>query len=330
MTRTDEIRLRVLPGARGKVGLEDIQKQSLFEGVELGNLIGLLELCPLRKVCAGEVVIAEGEANRECYLVLSGALRVHLGDPESREISVLRAGESVGEISILDGKEASAYVVADTESELLVLPEDIFWSLINASHDLAQRLLYLLASRMRESNVALENSIRRQQEYKRNSTVDELTGLHNRRWMHQMVDRQIKRARYNNEPLSLLMIDIDHFKAVNDNYGHLVGDEVLRNVALTLMANLRPTDLLARYGGEEFVAVLPETTLDGARIAAEGMRDAVSRARPDDHRLPATTISIGVARLQDRWSFEDMVEVADRALYRAKNNGRNRVEVDSS
>lgn len=307
----------------------DLEGQSLFKGVAFDKLIGLLEYCTVRTVTPGEVVIAEGSTHKECYLILSGALRVHLGSLDSDKISLLRAGESVGEISILDGKPASAFVVADEESRLLVLPEDIFWSLVNVSHDFAQRLLYLLASRLRDSNATLSDSIRHQQEYKRNATLDELTGLHNRRWMHDMVERQIKRSRINGEPLSLLLIDIDHFKSINDNFGHLVGDQVLRTVAWTLMNNLRPTDMLARYGGEEFVAVLPGSNLAGARIAAESMCAAVRQITDDageGEALPPTTVSIGVAQIQPGQSFTDLVESADRAMYRAKHKGRNRVE----
>jgi len=316
-----------------KLDPRDLEGQSLFEGVAFDKLIGLLEYCPIRHVVSDEIVIAEGDTRKECYLILSGALRVHLGSPDSGEITLLRAGESVGELSLLDGKPASAFVVADQDSRLLVLPEDIFWSLVNISHDFAQRLLYLLATRMRDSNVVLSDSIRRQQEYKRNATIDELTGLHNRRWMHDIVERQIKRCQRNGEPLSLMMIDIDHFKSVNDNFGHLVGDQVLRSVAWTLMNNVRPTDLLARYGGEEFMAVLPGTELAGACTAAESLCAAVCQAidvAGEGEALPRTTVSIGVAQMQPDQSFDELVASADRALYRAKNNGRNRVEAERS
>lgn len=312
-----------------KVRPQDLADQSLFEGVDSYTLIGHLERCPIKRVGAGEIVIAEGYARKECYLILSGALRVHLGSPDSSVISLLRAGESVGEISILDGKPASAFVVADRDSRLLVLPEDIFWSLVNISHDFAQKLLFLLARRMRDSNARISDSLLRQQEYKRNAALDELTGLHNRRWMHETVERQMQRCRINGKPLSMMMIDIDHFKSVNDTFGHLTGDRVLRTVARTLVHNVRPTDLLARYGGEEFVAVLPGSDLVGARVAAESVCDAVRRAGADDAgavTLPPITVSVGIAQMRSDQSFSDLLESADQAMYRAKRNGRNRVE----
>lgn len=308
---------------------QDLEIQSLFKGIAFDKLIGLLEFCPVRHVTKGEMIIAEGDNRKECYLILSGGLRVHLDSPDSEVISLLHAGESVGEISMLDAKKASAFVVADEDSRLLVLPEDIFWSLVNVSHDFAQRLLYLLATRMRDSNAALSESVRRQNEYKRNATLDELTGLHNRRWLNEMVARQITRSQFGSKPLSLLLIDIDHFKSVNDNYGHLAGDEVLRNVAEIMMNYLRPTDLLARFGGEEFMVALPDTDLVGARIAAETMCAAVRNTTIENSEhgvLPPVTVSIGVAELLPDQSFDSLVESADRAMYLAKKNGRNRVE----
>ena len=307
---------------------EDLAGQTLFDGIDLDKLIGLLEQCRVRAVEAGETLIHKGEVGRACFLVLSGKLGVHL-DPVAEPISLLGAGESVGELSVLDGKPASATVIATEPSRLLVVPESIFWSLVNVSHDFAQRLLYLLAGRMRDSNLRLSDSLRDQQEYKRNATLDELTGLHNRRWMHEMVGRQIHRSQLNRKPLSLFLVDIDHFKKVNDTLGHLAGDRVLREVALIMMDHLRPTDLLARWGGEEFVVALPDTNLAGASTAAQSMCNKVREITLENCEpgvLPAITISIGVAELQPKQSFESLVEAADRAMYRAKHNGRNRVE----
>jgi len=307
---------------------EDLAGQALFYGIDLDKLIGLLDQCRVRAVEAGETLIVQGEVGKECFLVLSGTLGVCL-DPAVEPISSLGVGESVGELSVLDGKPASATVIATEPSRLLVVPEGIFWSLVNVSHDFAQRLLYLLAGRMRDSNRKLSDSLRYQQEYKRNATLDELTGLHNRRWMHEMVMRQINRSRFDGEPLSLFLIDIDHFKSVNDTYGHLAGDQILRDVALIMMNHLRPTDLLARWGGEEFVVALPGTNLAGALIAAQSLCATVRQATLENSaqgQSPAITVSIGVAELQPDQSFEDLVDSADRAMYRAKRNGRNRVE----
>ena len=313
-----------------KVRPQDLERIIMFDGVAIENIFSLLERCPITEIAKDEVLITEGDKHTECYLILSGTVRIHLGSPDSDAISKLGAGESVGELTLLDGKAASAFVIADEPCRLLVLREDIFWSLINASHNFARNLIILLSRRMRGSNATISDSVTRQHEYRRTSVIDELTGLHNRRWMRDILDRQMKRSQMNNEPLSLLMLDIDHFKKVNDNFGHLAGDQVIRAVAQKMMINVRPTDLLVRFGGEEFIIVLPMTDLAGARIVAERICRSVRQAQIVDgvgNRLPPVTISIGIAQMTEDESQDSLIERADQVMYKAKNNGRDRVEV---
>ena len=312
-----------------KVRMRDFERINMFDGVAVENVFGLLENCPIRQIAKDEILITEGSDRKECYLILSGTLRIHLGSPDTDAISKLGVGESVGELALLDGKSASAFVVTDEPCQLLVLHEDIFWSLINASHNFARNLIILLSRRMRGSNATIFDGVVRQHEYRRSAIVDELTGLHNRRWMQEIFDRQMKRSQMNHEALSLLMLDIDHFKSVNDNYGHLTGDQVIRAVAQKMMHNVRATDLLVRFGGEEFIVILPLTDIAGARIVAERICTSVRHENIVDglgDRLPPVTISIGIAQMTADESQDSLIERADQAMYRAKKNGRDRVE----
>ena len=162
------------------------------------------------------------------------------------------------------------------------------------------------------------------------SVTDPLTGLANRRQLMTRLTEEVDRARRYKTPLSVVMVDIDHFKQVNDAHGHAMGDEVLRNIGAMLKAKVRSTDLAARYGGEELTLVLPHTDLPAAIQVAENLRQGIAdlEHRLDDITLTKTA-SMGIATREgqnEAPSAEDLLKVADEALYRAKQKGRNRVE----
>ncbi|MBU0753109.1 MAG: GGDEF domain-containing protein [Gammaproteobacteria bacterium] len=152
---------------------------------------------------------------------------------------------------------------------------------------------------------------------------DLLSGAFSRRAFLEMAEAELARSLRHGRPLALLMFDLDHFKAINDRYGHLVGDRVISDFARRTQSILRRQDMLGRYGGEEFVALLPETGLDEARNAAE----RICRGLGGSDDLPAYTVSIGAARAYPGMPLNALLMAADQALYQAKANGRNRVEV---
>ena len=164
------------------------------------------------------------------------------------------------------------------------------------------------------------------------SLQDGLTGVANRRRFDEKLSEEWERGRRDQRPISLLMIDIDQFKLYNDEYGHLAGDDCLKEVAYLLSKRLkRPADLLSRYGGEEFAVLLPETGLNGARDVAEELRTEVEQAGIFHAKLAyheVVTISLGVSAITPELNntANDLLKQADEALYQAKSNGRNRVE----
>ncbi|HTK95509.1 MAG TPA: sensor domain-containing diguanylate cyclase [Terriglobales bacterium] len=159
--------------------------------------------------------------------------------------------------------------------------------------------------------------------------TDYLTGLKTRGYFEQQLDLEIKRAERKKGKTALLMVDIDHFKQLNDGYGHHIGDQVLRDVAAILMKDMREVDTVARYGGEEFVIILPETSGGGALFVAERLRRAAEQAKffaGSVNAVERLTISIGIAVFDTDAQFKrDLIEFADAALYAAKAGGRNRV-----
>ncbi len=183
-------------------------------------------------------------------------------------------------------------------------------------------------------NLELLDEVRKANEIlRRASTVDGLTGLANRHSFEEFMDREWRRAVRDQKPFSLIMADIDHFKAYNDNYGHQGGDECLKKVASVIAGEVkRSADLAARYGGEEFMLVLPNTELNGALEMAERLRRNVAAlAVPHAHSAtaPVVTISVGVAALvpMREMSSSHLVKLVDTALYSAKHAGRNIVRV---
>ena len=161
------------------------------------------------------------------------------------------------------------------------------------------------------------------------SNTDPLTGAFNRRHFMTLMDRERKIAERYETPLSLLLLDIDHFKKINDTYGHPTGDEAIKAIAETCRRQVRSTDTFCRYGGEEFIVALPQTDEAGATIAAEHLRKGVSKIElmADDGRPVRFTVSIGVATFVRKSTVEQLIECADQALYAAKLGGRNQVQV---
>lgn len=198
--------------------------------------------------------------------------------------------------------------------------------LAQQQRDEAYRALEVLKKELEEKNAELE----------RLSSQDCLTGIANRRIFDEFTRKEWARAARDNTPLSLILIDIDHFKDYNDNYGHQGGDDCLRQVAQKLIGTVkRPSDLVARYGGEEFAVVMPGTDLEGAKRIAAILCEGVASMKlklPHAHSSSAdhVTVSLGVASMMPSsadGSPEQLVEKADEALYRAKKNGRNQFQI---
>ncbi len=155
--------------------------------------------------------------------------------------------------------------------------------------------------------------------------TDKLTGLFNRSIIDTLIQVEIERAKRNNKPISILLFDIDHFKKINDTYGHDKGDYALKTIAEIARRTLRKSDYVLRWGGEEFLVILPETDLDGATKVAEKIRSNIENYNFKD--IGKVTVSIGVTMLKMGEPLNNAIKRVDEALYAAKNKGRNRVEI---
>jgi len=179
-----------------------------------------------------------------------------------------------------------------------------------------------------ERVLSLQDDLLRSQEVLRHeATHDRLTGLWNRGRILEELARELRRNLRELSRLSVILVDVDHFKQVNDSHGHSIGDQVLRHTAERILTALRSSDSVGRYGGEEFLVLLPKADLTGGRDVAERVRQLVANRPIIESPEVQVTISLGVACSDGIAVAEDMIQAADEALYRAKANGRNRVEV---
>jgi diguanylate cyclase (GGDEF)-like protein len=309
------------------VELALLRGSPLLQGVSEHNLHQLAARATFCTLQGNAALIKAEEYGEALYVLLSGELAVHLPGSVRHELARIVPGETVGEQSLIDGRPHSADVIALRQSRIMVLPGAMLWQLMQDQPAIALNLLRLLSLRMRHSNAELGDAFQLQHELQLAAETDALTGLHNRRWMEEMFARVMRRNRLEPTALSLLMIDIDHFKRVNDTHGHIEGDQVLRRTATLIRSMLRPGDLCARYGGEEFSALLPDVDATQAMHIAERLREALANTRftLSNSASLSVEVSIGMAQWDKQCSLSQLQQQADQALYFAKQNGRNRV-----
>ena len=309
-------------------------KKSLLEGLELfhgvcpDDVQNLLQICDRCDLETGEMLLSPGNKNENVYVVLSGELNVHVGSPDSPVLATMEVGACAGEMSIIEDRDPSAYVVAAEPTHLLVIHKDILWDMVNASHEFSKNLLVVLSERVRSHNHFIAASIGDWRKFEKHATTDALTGLGNRHAMEETFPREVERCLKDETPVSLIMVDVDRFKSFNDKFGHVAGDRALSAVSHILGKQFRPRDLLVRFGGDEFAVLLPGVSRKEAMVIAERVRAAVSGDTEDSDdsliQIPIK-VSMGVAEIDPHGTFESLLKAADAALYRAKNSGRNAV-----
>ena len=303
-----------------------LQGIALFRGIDAESIGDLLPQCGRIDVQQGHVLLSPERENHCVYVVLSGRLTVHLGSLDAPKIADLGPGSCAGEMSLIEDKDPSAYVVATEPSHLMVISHTLLWRMVDRSHTFCKNLLIVLSERVRSDNEYIASSLGVLRQAERNAQTDALTGLGNRLWMRTMFEREVTRTLHAHKMLCLMMVDVDNFKTFNDQYGHIAGDSVLVAVAEALREYLRPTDLIARFGGDEFAVLLPDLQINQARQTAERIRQQIAGLSPPS-LATAVTVSIGLADRNDNDDVATLVQRADAAMYDAKEAGRNRVAV---
>jgi len=285
-----------------------------------------------------EVIFKDGEpSNGRMYILSRGQVDVYKNFGEQGEICVatLTIGDFFGEMSLFLDKGRTATIVAKEDVSVYSLNRADILGFLERQPEIAFTFIQSLCMRLDSTNLsALDNRIKYEQdmtmltaeksELENTANTDQLTGVYNRRYFIDNVGSLIDiigRNRYS----FLVMLDLDHFKKINDNYGHLAGDHVLVTVAETVTSVVRSSDLFARYGGEEFILYLSCASPDDAVPLVERIREDISNAefRYNGEQI-AVTISAGIAPVSSAREIDSAIARADQALYTAKNEGRNR------
>jgi len=308
-----------------------------------GRFIGVTGIGITMDAARGLIDTYQKRYGREVYFVDRQGM-VAVGSSTQRQGSDIRKSTGLADIaeSILRKGSGSFQYMKDGRERLLnvrLIPELNWYLFVEGSDDEAmagvRTTLYtnLAAGILITLIILLATSVtinRYQSRLEEMATTDKLTSLANRQAFDLLIPQAISESRRENSPLSVLLIDIDHFKKVNDRYGHLAGDKVLRAIARSIKGTLRASDILCRWGGEEFLIAVKDTSLDQAQTLAEKIRRVIETSGVQyKTTLISVTASVGISTLRDGDSPERMISRADDAMYAAKKQGRNRVQAES-
>lgn len=318
----------------------------IFCDLDEQEIQNLRKLLRPRELARGEVLFKQGDPGGELFVVESGAvsIAVTLDDGKSLEIAQFKKGDFFGEMSIFEKESRSATCRAKRRSRLLGVRDSKFFRLIDSNPVGAGKIMsHMLAatrSRLEDTDGFLSDMVQWGEEARRRAITDPLTGLYNRRYLEEALEEYFMKAKKRSKPLAVAMLDLDHFRRVNERYSEKVGDRVLLAAAGIYNRYLRSTDVAARYGGDEFTFILPDTDQQTAHSLLESIRRTIEETdlleeslretggKISRHSLPKVTTSQGLACFPDHATDpKTLREAADSALYRAKELGRNRVVV---
>jgi diguanylate cyclase (GGDEF)-like protein len=298
---------------------ELLARVPLFQQLDQVDLERIAALTRSERYEPGKEIVRIGDAGHALYVVLEGTvLVVYPARSSDVELARLGVGEFFGEMAILNEKPRSATVRAIDAVRVLRLEKDDFTRLIMETPQLALQVMESLSGRIRNTDEQISG-------LSESALRDALTGLLNRRSFHDRLAEECDRGRRYGDAFALVLLDIDHFKRINDTFGLQVGDTVLAWIGRILMEHTRGADIPFRIGGEEFAIICPETGLEEAAAAGRRLVDLIAQARPPVSFALSVTVSAGHAVCPVHGKRGDQVfQAADQALLKAKSEGRNR------
>ncbi len=316
---------------------EFLRTITIFSDLTDEEIAIFLQWLGSRTIEKGEVLFHEGDPGDELFLVTSGkvAISVKLQDGQDLEISEISAGNFFGEMSIFDNSPRSATCYTKEESELLGLRAEDFFTLMTTHPSITTKIMYrmlrIIVERLQNTGKFLSDMVQFGEEARKRAVTDTFTGLFNRRFFDDALEEQFSRAKMGRSSLALVMVDLDHFGKLNDEYGEKVGDDVILEAVKVFKTVFSEKDILVRYGGDEFTFILPNRSSDTAwDLCDKVCRDlrSLTILENRDGTIRKVTSSIGIAAYPDHaMTKKQLLEKADGALYQAKEQGRDRAVV---
>jgi diguanylate cyclase (GGDEF)-like protein len=282
-----------------------------------------------------EKLFSEGDEGNELYIVESGIISssINCTDGSQKEIAVFKSGDCFGEMSIFENAPRSASCYSKENSTLYKFGKTEFFKLLETEPDFAIKIMYkmlnITTQRLRNTGNFLSDMVRWGNDASKRAVTDELTGIYNRRYLDIALEDYFLTAKAVGKPLSIIMIDLDYFREINNLYDHLTGDKAINEIVKASKKHLREFDSMARYGGDEFTIILRNTEQADAITIAEKIRMEVSEVdllKDLGGTITKLSLSMGLATFPE--NADTLLELrskADQALYKAKENGRNRV-----
>jgi len=317
-----------------KTPVEVLRSIDILSALSTADLNRLYSLMRTEEYKQGQTLFKEGDTGEIMYIILSGcvSISVHTQDGGVLELAEISEGSFFGEMSIFDSAERSATCTPKSDTVVLTLQAGDFYEFIRtkpeAGISIMQGMLKTNAHRLTSTGAFLSEMVTWGEKARARAITDDFTGLYNRRFLDQAAEERLTEAHSKGTPLSLMMLDLDHFGTINDEYGQNVGDQVLRAAVETFRKTFNSDTVLVRYGGDEFTFLLKETFPEQA---LEYCNDLIQELEKID--LPAqpgasvkhVTASIGIAAFPEHGdSFAVLMKQADKALYQAKEEGRSR------
>jgi len=312
--------------------LSQIDIFSLLSPEEIDRIIGLFKS---HETDEGQILFKEGDEGNELFIVMSGVMAssIRLMDGSQREIAAFHAGNFFGEMSIFEKAPRSATCYCKKKSVLMSLHERDFYRMIELHPEIATKIMYrmlnITTQRLRDTGEFLSDMVHWGEAARKRAITDELTGAYNRRFLDDALESRFEVSRSRAEPFTMVMVDLDYFRNINDSYGNEAGDRTIIEVVRVINRHLGEQDVLARFGGDEFTILMPGTDCAAACVVSEKIRaeiESLDIFKAYGGPISRLTLSFGIASYPEHArTVQEIKELADQALYRAKDGGRNRV-----